>query len=300
MSTKDLTAFGRGVGIRPKTSARSAANVTKKVVTGFLYVIGIIFLLLVFLVPVYWMVLTAVESANQVVQNPPLFWVSAPQWDNFVKAFESIDFWHYTKNSLIVTFSVMILQFITVIPAAYAFARYRFKGKKILFSITLLTMMLPAQLTFLPVYLMFARLKLINNIMTLILPFGASGFGIFMLRQSFMQIPEEILEAARLDKASEFTIIRRIMLPMALPTIAMLALFTFITTWNDYFWPLVMTTTNEVQTLPVGITGLQNIEVGITQHYVMAGNILMILPVVIVFLIAQKQIIKAFTYTGEK
>jgi len=136
--------------------------------------------------------------------------------------------------------------------------------------------------------------------LSLILPFATSAFGIFMMRQSFMQVPEETLEAAKLDKASEFKIITKIMLPAAKPTMYMLALFSFISTWNDYFWPLIITTNDKVRTLPIGISSLRMVEGGITYHIVMAGNFLLIIPIVIVFIIAQKQIIRAFTYTGEK
>lgn len=115
-----------------------------------------------------------------------------------------------------------------------------------------------------------------------------------------MQIPEEILEAAQMDKASELQIIFQIMMPIVKPTIATLALFTFISSWNDYFWPLVMTTTDKVRTLPLGIAALRTVDSGITYHIVMAGNVIMILPIIVAFIFAQKQIIKAFTYTGEK
>jgi sn-glycerol 3-phosphate transport system permease protein len=160
--------------------------------------------------------------------------------------------------------------------------------------------MIPAQLVFLPVFLLLSRLKMINHYSSLILPQAASAFGIFMLRQTFKQVPEEILEAARLDKASELKIMTRVMLPIARPTLVALALLTFISTWNDYFWPLVLTTNDRVRTLPLGVAALRNVQGGITYHTAMAGNILLLLPIVAVFLIAQRQIIKAFTYMGEK
>ncbi|MFA9380488.1 MAG: carbohydrate ABC transporter permease, partial [Acetanaerobacterium sp.] len=141
---------------------------------------------------------------------------------------------------------------------------------------------------------------LLNSYWSLILPFASSAFGIFMLRQSFMQVPEEIIEAARIDTGNEFQIIYKILLPMTRPTVATIALFTFISTWNDYFWPLVITTTDAVRTLPAGIVALQTVESGITYHTVMAGNVMMILPIAVAFIFAQKQIIKAFTYTGDK
>ncbi|MDH8679346.1 carbohydrate ABC transporter permease [Fusibacter bizertensis] len=257
-------------------------------------------IIVIFFVPFYWMILTAFKTLEETVQFPPSFWVSHPQWENFLVALKAIPFMKFTINSVVVSISVMLLQFLTVIPAAYAFARLKFKGKSLLFGTVLSTMMVPSQLVFLPIYLMFSKWGLINNYLSLILPFATSAFGIFMLRQSFMQVPEEILEAAKLDKASEFKTLTRIMLPAAKPTLVMLGLFSWISTWNDYFWPLVITTNDAVRTLPIGISSLRMVESGVTYHIVMAGNVLLIIPIIIVFLIAQKQIIRAFTYTGEK
>ena len=257
-------------------------------------------LLLIFFVPFYWMIVTSIKSLGEVLRFPPSLWPEVPQWQNFTRAVTSIPFVKYTLNSVIVTAGILLCQLVTVVPAAYAFARYRFKGRAFLFGLTLATMMIPGQLTFLPIFLLFSKWGIVNSFWTLILPFASSAFGIFMLRQSFMQIPEEILEAARLDKAGELQIVFKIMLPIARPTVATLALFTFISAWNDYFWPLVMTTTDAVRTLPLGIAALKTVDSGITYHLVMAGNVLMILPIAIVFILAQKHIIKAFTYTGEK
>ncbi len=262
-------------------------------------IIGIL-LLLVFFVPFYWMLLTSLKSMGEVLRFPPSFWVGQPQWQNFAKAFTAIPFLKYTLNSVIVTAGILACQLITVIPAAYAYARYRFKGKNFLFGLSLATMMIPGQLIFLPLFLMFSKWNLLNNYCSLILPFASSAFGIFMLRQSMMQIPEEMFEAARLDHANGFQILFRIVLPIVRPTLATMTLFIFITAWNDYFWPLVMTTTDAVRTLPVGIVALQTVDSGITYHTVMAGNVMMIVPIAIAFILAQKQIIQAFTFTGEK
>ena len=257
-------------------------------------------LLLIFFIPFYWMALTAVKTLGQTLQSPPVFWVTEPQFKNFVTAFQSIRFLHYFKNSVITTLGVLAAQLLTVVPAAYAFARYEFLGKGILFGIVLATTMIPAQLVFLPVFLILSKLGLINTYWSLILPQAASAFGIFMLRQSFMQVPVELIEAARLDKAGEFKIMFRIMLPMSRSTVATLALLTFIGCWNDYFWAKVLTTSDAVRTLPVGITALRNVDSGVANHIVMAGNLIMIIPILIAFVAAQKQILKAFAYTGVK
>lgn len=259
-----------------------------------------VILLLIFFVPFYWMALTSIKSLSETMQFPPSFLVLSAQWSNFVQVFQEVDFLHYLKNSCIITAAIMIAQFATSIPAAYAFARYKFRGRQVFFGAVLATMMVPAQLIFVPIFLLLSHLGLINTYWSLILPQATSAFGIFMLRQAFMQVPEEILEAARMDRASEFAIIRKIMLPMAGPSLAMLALVTFIGAWNDYFWPLILTTNETVRTLPVGITMLRNVESGVAYNVVMAGNLLMLLPILVVYLLAQKQIIKAFSYTGVK
>ena len=255
---------------------------------------------LIFFIPFYWMFITSVKTLGQTLITPPTFWTWDPQWENVSVVFQKVNVWGMLKNSLIVTAGTLVCQCITVIPAAYAFARYKFKGSNVLFGITLATMMIPSQLIFLPVYLMFSKWGMINTYWSLILPSASSAFAIFMLRQTFKQVSEELLEAARLDKAGELKIITRIMLPLARPTVVTLAMLTFIGVWNDYFWPLVMTTKADVRTLPVGIASLRMTESGINYHIMMAGNVILVIPVLIVFFIAQKQIIKAFTYTGVK
>ncbi|MCD7863617.1 MAG: carbohydrate ABC transporter permease [Lachnospiraceae bacterium] len=258
-------------------------------------------LFLIFFIPFYWMALTSLETTAQTLQTPPLFFVLKPQFENFVTAFNAIDYLHYFKNSVIVTAGVLIIQMVTVVPAAYAFARYEFVGKGLLFGLVLATTMIPSQLVFLPVFLILSKMGLINTYWSLILPQAASAFGIFMLRQNFMQVPKDLIEAARMDKAGEFKIVFQIMIPMARSTIVTLALLTFISTWNDYFWVKVLTTNETVRTLSMGMTMLREVESGlVSNNIVMAGNLIMLVPVIIAFILAQKQILKAFAYTGVK
>ena len=160
--------------------------------------------------------------------------------------------------------------------------------------------MVPAQLVFLPLFVLFAKMQMINTYWSLILPFATSAFNIFMLRQTFNQMPVELIEAARLDGASEFKIIVRLFLPMAKATLVTCALLTFISTWNDYFWPLVLTTNDAVRTLPVGVASMRASESGINYHLLMAANVLLCLPIMVVYLFANKHIIKAFSYIGDK
>lgn len=262
--------------------------------------IVIALLILIFFFPFYWMMVTAFKTLGETVLFPPSLFPATWNFDNFIKAYEAIPFLHYLGNSLIVTTSVLLMQMATIIPASYAFAHYKFKGSQFFFALIMVTMMIPAQLVFLPLFVLFSKWHMINQYLSLILPFASSAFGIFMLRQTFKQIPKELLEAARLDGASEWRMMTKIILPMARPTLTTLALLTFIATWNDYFWPLVLTTNDSVRTLPVGIASLRNIESGVNYNIMMAGNVMLIIPIMLLFFGAQRQIIKAFTYIGDK
>ena len=257
-------------------------------------------LVLVFFFPFFWMAASSLKTLGETMQFPPSLLPADPQWQNYQSAWTSIPFGKYLVNSCIVTASVLVLQALTVVPAAYAFSQYDFKGKNLLFGGTLITMMVPAQLVFLPLFVLFAKWHLINTYASLILPFATSTFNIFMLRQTFNQMPRELVEAARLDGASEFKIVVRLFLPMAKATLVTCALLTFISTWNDYFWPLVLTTNDAVRTLPVGVASMRASESGINFHVLMAANVLLSLPILVIYLFANKHIIKAFSYIGDK
>ena len=257
-------------------------------------------LVLVFFFPFFWMATSSLKTLGETMQFPPSLLPADPQWQNYQSAWTSIPFGKYLVNSCIVTASVLVLQALTVVPAAYAFSQYDFKGKNLLFGGTLITMMVPAQLVFLPLFVLFAKWHLINTYASLILPFATSAFNIFMLRQTFNQMPRELVEAARLDGASEFKIVVRLFLPMDKATLVTCALLTFISTWNDYFWPLVLTTNDAVRTLPVGVASMRASESGINFHVLMAANVLLSLPILVIYLFANKHIIKAFSYIGDK
>lgn len=257
-------------------------------------------LVLVFFFPFFWMAASSLKTLGETMQFPPSLLPADPQWQNYQSAWTSIPFGKYLVNSCIVTASVLVLQALTVVPAAYAFSQYDFKGKNLLFGGTLITMMVPAQLVFLPLFVLFAKWHLINTYASLILPFATSAFNIFMLRQTFNQMPRELVEAARLDGASEFKIVVRLFLPMAKATLVTCALLTFISTWNDYFWPLVLTTNDAVRTLSVGVASMRASESGINFHVLMAANVLLSLPILVIYLFANKHIIKAFSYIGDK
>lgn len=259
-------------------------------------------LLLIFLIayPFIWMVFTSFKPYKETTIYPPTLLPTNWTTEGYVKALEMVDVATFLKNSLIVSLTVLVLQYLVIVPAAYAFARCKFRFKGFFFGIVLLGFMIPQQVTFIPIYLMFSKAGLLQSLIPQILPFISNAFGIFLLRQYFMQIPEEIIEAARLDDAGELKIILRIMIPMARPAIFTIGLLSFISSWNSYFWPLIMTTKDAYRTLPVGVAMLNSQEGGRLWNVLMAGNMFLVVPILIVYLFANKQIRKAFAYSGIK
>ncbi|WP_338044958.1 carbohydrate ABC transporter permease [Paenibacillus lignilyticus] len=262
--------------------------------------IALLALVLIFAMPFIWMLSTSLKTLSETMVFPPQWIPLDPVWKNYSDAWNTGPFLNYFMNSVIIAVGILILQMLTIIPAAYAFARYKFVGSGFLFGIVMVTLMIPAQLIFLPVYLELSAFKLLNTHLGLILPFASSAFGIFLLRQAFMQISDELIEAARLDQAAEWKVIVQIMVPLVKPVLVTFALFSFIAHWNDYFWPLVMTTNETARTLPLGIAKIREVEGVATWNILMAGNVILVVPILIVFFLSQRQIIKAFVYNGVK
>ena len=250
--------------------------------------------------PFAWMFFTSFKPFSETLIYPPALLPSEWTTEGYDRAMSTINIWHFFRNSVIISASVLITQFFVVVPAAYAFARCRFPMKNVLFGIVLLGFMIPMQAVFIPIYLMFSRMGILQSYLPQILPFVANAFGIFLLRQYFMQIPEEIIEAARLDNATELQIIMRIMIPLAKTALITIGLFAFISNWNAYFWPLIITTTNAYRPLPVGVAMLNETETAKTWNMIMAGNMFLAGPILLVYLFASKQIRNAFVYSGIK
>ncbi|NLJ74277.1 MAG: carbohydrate ABC transporter permease [Firmicutes bacterium] len=246
------------------------------------------------------MVITSFKTFSETIVFPPTLWPKEFIWSNYKTVWNSAPFGVYARNSIIVTLGIIVLQMAITIPAAYGFAKFDFKFKELLFAVVLLAFMIPANVTFISVYLLMAKWGLLRTLLPQILPHGASAFSIFLLRQSFMQVPEEIVESARLDGASELRIMLQIMLPMSKPAMVTIALFSFIGHWNAYFWPLVMTDTAEVRPLPIAVAMLRNIEGSLNWELIMAGNVILVIPVIIVYLLMSRKILDAFVYRGIK
>lgn len=256
---------------------------------------------LLFMFPFYWMFITAFKTYTEAIQTPPTLWPVNFTFDNFLNIFaKEVSFGRYFYNSVVVTATIIVMQLLVMVPAAYAFSKRDFPAKGILFGVVLVAFMIPGQVTYIPIYLMMAKAKLIASLWPQILPFGANAFGIFMLRQAFKQIPDELVESARLDSATEVQIMTRIMLPMAKASMVTIAMFSFVSHWNAYFWPLVMTNHDKFRPLTMYIEKIKDVENGINWPNVMAANVILVVPVLVIFFFCSKKIIKAFGYSGIK
>jgi sn-glycerol 3-phosphate transport system permease protein len=261
---------------------------------------GKIVLILVMAFPFFWMISTALQTLQETLSIPLTILPASPQWSNFPEVFKTINVFGYLKNSLIVCVSVVFVQYLIIVPCAYSLSKFDYKAKPLIFALVMLGQMIPMQITFLPIYFMFSKMGLMDTYTALIVPFISNPFGIFMLRQYFMQVPSEVIEAAKLDNASELKIMFKIMMPMVKSALVTLGLLAFISNWNNYFWPLIMTSKEAFRTLPIGIALLKDADTLQRWNIIMAGNLLLVLPMLVLYIFASKKIRNAFVYSGIK
>ncbi|WP_239253781.1 carbohydrate ABC transporter permease [Listeria ilorinensis] len=266
---------------------------SKTVVITILTLGGILMVL-----PLVWMLLSSFKTDAEILRIPPTIWPDAFTLDNFKKLFTEMDFDVYLWNTLFVVFMSFIGLFFCAM-AGYGFAKFKFKGRRYLFYLVLATMMIPGQLTMIPVYLELNAMGLTNTLVGIALPSLVGAFGIFLFRQFMSTISDELLEAARLDGASEFYIFTRIVLPISKPVLAVQGILTFIAGWNSFLWPLIIANDEKYYTLSVGLQLLKGQH---ASNYAlqMAGATFMVIPIIIIFLIFQKYILKGFNVTGIK
>ncbi|MFN7134731.1 MAG: carbohydrate ABC transporter permease [Myxococcales bacterium] len=248
--------------------------------------------------PYAWMTLTSLRTSEEILAAPAYPLPSSVRWDAYREVLTAVPVLRYFANTVIMALGIAALQMALALPAGYALAKLRFTGRRLAFGLVLACLLIPAQVTFVPVFTLLGSVGLVNTFGALILPFGASALGTFLVRQALLSVPDEIIEAARMDGASELYIIYGILGPMIRPTLAALFLFSFVFHYNDYFWPLVMTTDDQVRTLPLAVALLREQGTGMRWHIVMAGNVLLSAPVLLVFAAAQRQILRAVTARG--
>jgi sn-glycerol 3-phosphate transport system permease protein len=257
--------------------------------------LALVLVALVWVGPYLWMVSTSFKTLREIVAAPARPLPSAFQLDAYREVMQAVPVGRYLLNTLVMAVAIATLQIALALPAGYALAKLRFVGRRTAFVLVLACLIIPPQVTFVPVFTMLGSVGLINTMAALVVPFGVSAFGTFLVRQALLVVPDEIIEAARIDGASELYIVYRVLGPVVQPTLAAMFLFSFVYHYSDYFWPLMMTTDDSVRTLPLAIALLREQGTGVRWHIVMAGNVLLSLPVLIVFALAQRRIVRAVT-----
>jgi ABC-type glycerol-3-phosphate transport system permease component len=252
------------------------------------------------LFPIYWMVLTALKPVDEIFVYPPTFFPSRLAFENFVEAWNTAPFGRYFINTIIITGLTVASHIALACLTAYAFVTIRFPGRNLLFLVFLGTMMVPSVVTLVPTFVLIKKLNWINTFRGLVIPHMVSVFGIFLLRQFFLTVPKDYEDAARIDGCGRFGILWQMYIPLAKPAIAALAIFSFYHVWNEFFWPLVITSTNDMRTLSVGLRFFIDTEGGSDWELVMAGSTFVVAPVLLAFFLLQRQFVRGITMTGLK
>lgn len=258
---------------------------------------------LTMVVPFMWMLTTSLKSPGTTFSYPPQILPNEFNFSQYQRLFDNLPFARYFLNTVFVTLATVVGQLVVCSMAAYGFARLRFMGRDTIFVLYLMTMMIPFQITLIPLYLIITQLGWVNTYQGLIVPGISSAFGIFLLRQSFLNIPRDYQDAARIDGASEFTIFTRVFLPLNGPTLATLGVFAFMGTWTDLLWPLLIARSEQLRTLELGLAYFNarpNAFVQPNWPLLMAGAVVVMIPVLIVYIIAQRYFVQGISLSGVK
>ncbi|WP_116474361.1 carbohydrate ABC transporter permease [Zobellella maritima] len=256
---------------------------------------------LVMLLPFIWMLLTSFKPPTEIF-SAELRWLPE-QWyllENYREALSRVPLLQFMLNGLIVTVAIFLCQVSVAVPAAYALAKLQFRGRKVLFGAVMLCLLIPPHAVSIPWYLLMYQFGWLDSYTALIAPFSISVFGIFLMRQFFMTVPDDLIHAARMDGFSEFAIVWRVMLPTAIPALISFGIFSIVAHWNDYFWPLIVLNSPDYYTPPLGLVSFRNDDTGNDYGPLMAAATLVIAPLVLAFLLAQKRFIEGITLSGMK
>ena len=305
MTTADLTGTGTAtaasaepaasVGTAPRRPRRRRGTRPR----WWLYlVLGVGLVAMV--MPFVWMLLGSFKSTAEIRQHPTEFLPREPTLDNYTELFGRLDFATYFTNSLVVAVAVTLGNIVFSSMVGYALAKLDFRGKRMLFGLVMVTLMVPGVVTFVPLFVLTANLDLINTYPGLILPFLITPLGVFLMRQFMLGLPDDIIEAARIDGAGEWRIFLRVIMPLCGPAVATLTILTFLGSWNNFLWPLVAATTENMYTLPVALA-LYSVGQNAAQYgLMMAGAVVVVLPVLIVFVLLQRSFVQGIALTGIK
>ena len=265
------------------------------------WVYGVLIGGLVLLVgPFLWMLLGSFRPDRELKQVPPAWLPENPTLENYRTLFTDLDFPTFFVNSTVVALTITVGNLIFCSMLGYALAKLHFPGKRVIFTLVLGTLMVPGVVTFVPLFVLVSNLGMVNTFPGLIAPFLAGPFGVFLMRQFFQSLPDELIHAARVDGAGEFRIFRSIMLPLCKPALATLGILTFLASWNNFLWPLVVAQSEDKYTLPVALAIYAIGENKSDYGLLMAGSVAIIVPVLVVFLVLQKHFVRGIAMTGIK
>lgn len=251
------------------------------------------------MLPLAWMLSSSLKPLAEVMRTPPTWIPEQLTFDNYEAVFSRFPFLQYFANSLIVSISCVVVVLITSSLAGYALAKYRFRGSTVIFLVLIASLVVPFQSRMISLYQLTVGLGINNSLAGVIFPWVVDAFGIFLMRQYMLTLPDELIQAARIDGAGELRIFLTVMLPNAKPALATVAIFTFMGTWEEFLWPLIVTDDDTARTLPVGLASFSQLYSSSVQ-YQMAGAVLATLPMVIGFIFFQRQIIAGIATTGLK
>lgn len=256
--------------------------------------------LVLVVIPFVWMVVSSFKPEAEVRAVPPTWWPESLTTENYTQLFTQLDFPTYFANSAIVAVTVAAGNMVFCSMLGYALAKLQFPGRRIVFALVLGTLMVPGVVIFIPLFVLTTNLGLANSLPGMILPFLAGPFGVFLMRQYILTIPDELIQAARVDGAGELRIFFSIVLPLCGPAVATLGVLTFLTSWNNFLWPLVIATSEDKYTLPVALA-LYSVGQNATKYgLLLAGSVVVVLPVLVVFLLLQRRIMQGIAMTGIK
>jgi multiple sugar transport system permease protein len=259
----------------------------KRLRTVFFYGVAIL-LAVIALIPFLWMISTSFKSRGALM-SIPIEWIPEnPTWDAYIKVFSKFPFAKTIANSLFISVSYTAITLLSSAMAAFAFAKLRFTGSRVIFGGYLATMMIPTQVTMIPLFVIMTKLGLKDSYASVIMPSIFRPFAIFLLVQQMRTIPEDLLAAARIDGAGVFQVFRKIALPLCIPSLATLSITTFMESWNDYLWPLLMLGDKDKMTLPIALSTL-NGQYATEYNVLMAGSLISMVPIIVIYMIAQKQ-----------
>jgi multiple sugar transport system permease protein len=284
------------VPIAPAASAPGRFAWTRKGWIVLLLLAGMV----VMVGPFVWMVLGSLKSQRELLQVPPTWLPADPTVSNYDRLFDRLDFPTYFWNSTLIAVAVTASNVVFCSMMGYALAKLRFAGRNLLFLLVLGTLLVPGSVTLVPLFVLMSKLELVNTLWAVILPAAAGPLGVFLMRQFMLAIPDDLLEAARVDGAGEWTIFWRIVMPLSVPAVAALGIVTFLPAWNALLWPLVVLTGEEKFTLPVALAIFARGQFQADYGLLMAGSVVLVLPVIVLFFVLQRHFTQSVSMTGLK